>query len=226
MPRKGAPSVPRRPRVRRGNAEDQLALKRALIDAAQQLFVEGGTDAVTMRAVAARVGVSAMAPYRYFADKAELLTGLWEFALEGLHERMRAAVDADHPSARARQAAMTDAFLGYWEEYPERYRLVYAPLGSDRASTVGSVVSFPVYARLIALSEAVTTAIAAELGLGTEHVKLASDVRFAMHLGYLHGLLINRRYPWGDQAVLRATYIEQVVATVERCLRDGPAAAG
>lgn len=224
MPRKGAsPSPPRRPRVRRGNAEDQQALRRELIDAALRLFLDGGAEAVTMRAVAGRVGVSAMAPYRYFADKAELLTGLWEFALEGLYERTRAVFDAPHASARARQAALIDAFLGYWDEYPERYRLVYAPLGADRSSTIGGVVAFPVYARLVAQGEAITKALAAELGVGTEHVKLAMDVRFAMQLGYLHGLLINRRYPWGDRAVLRATYIEQIVAAVERCLRDGPA---
>jgi AcrR family transcriptional regulator len=212
--------------VRRGNAEDQQALKRELIDAALQLFLDGGAGAVTMRAVASGVGVSAMAPYRYFAGKAELLTGLWEFALEGLYERMRAVVEARHPSARACQAAVIDAFLGYWEAHPDRYRLVYAPLDTDRGATVPGVTGFPVYTRLLALTEAMTAACAAELGVGTTHVKLASDVRFAMQLGYLHGLLVNRRYPWGDPAVLRATYIEQAVAAVERCLRDGPPAAG
>lgn len=224
MPRRPAgPAPARRPRVRRGNVEDQAALRRELIDAAQGLFLEGGAAAVTMRAVAARVGVSPMAPYRYFADKAELLTGLWEFALGGLYERMRSAFDAAHPSARMRQAAVIDAFLGYWEGHPERYRLVYAPLGADREETVAGVADFPVYERLLALSHAMGLALAAELGVGAQHVKLASDLRFAMQLGYLHGLMVNRRYPWGDRAVLRATYIEQIVATVERCLRDGPA---
>jgi hypothetical protein len=47
-----------------------------------------------------------------------------------------------------------------------------------------------------------------------------------MQLGYLHATLVNRRYEWSDRAPLRAAYIEQIVATVERCLLAGKAPAG
>lgn len=210
-----------RARVRRGNAEDREALKRELIDAALRLFTEGGIEAVKMRAVAEQIGVSPMALYRYFADKAELLSGLWTFALEAVYEVMERAA-ARPGSARERQAAVIEAFLDYWEAHPDQYWLVYSAQGGDRRGTAVQLVQLPAYARLLSLAERVTLGLAQQLGVGAEHVKLASDVRFAMQLGYLNGLMANRRYPWSERALLRRTYVEQVVATVERCLRDGP----
>src|SRR5258706_4489038 len=65
-------------RVRRGNADDHERMRQRCLAAAESLFANGGVEAVTMRAVAAKVGVPPMAPYRYFYDKAELLSGLWQ----------------------------------------------------------------------------------------------------------------------------------------------------
>jgi len=53
-----------------------------LLAAALRLFSNGGLQAVSMRAAAAAVGVSAMTPYRYFAQKADRLSGVWEFVRE------------------------------------------------------------------------------------------------------------------------------------------------
>src|SRR5258705_11963256 len=50
--------------------------RRALIAAAAELLDQGGPDAVTLRAVGARAGVSRGAPYGHFEDKAHLLTVL------------------------------------------------------------------------------------------------------------------------------------------------------
>jgi hypothetical protein len=49
------------------------AFRRRLAAAATRLFARHGYAAVTMRAVAAELGVSAMTPYRYVAGKAELV---------------------------------------------------------------------------------------------------------------------------------------------------------
>ena len=57
-------------------AEAAAATRRALLDAASDLLDEGGPEAVTLRAVGARAGVSRGAPYGHFADKEDLLTEL------------------------------------------------------------------------------------------------------------------------------------------------------
>ena len=47
-----------------------------LVDAAERLFGQHGLEAVTMRQLAAELGVSPMTPYRYFADKDDILAAV------------------------------------------------------------------------------------------------------------------------------------------------------
>jgi AcrR family transcriptional regulator len=89
----------------------------AIIDAALALFGEVGYDATTMRAVAARAGVSVGNAYYYFASKSHLVQGFYD----------RAA--AQHGAASAeRLAALTEldqrieAHLLTWFDLFEPYR--------------------------------------------------------------------------------------------------------
>ncbi len=64
-------------------AESAAATRRSLIEAAGTLLDLGGPEAVTLREVGARSGVSRSAAYRHFADKESLLT---ELAANGMSE--------------------------------------------------------------------------------------------------------------------------------------------
>ncbi|RYZ27181.1 MAG: TetR/AcrR family transcriptional regulator, partial [Propionibacteriaceae bacterium] len=57
-------------------AESAAATGRALLEAASGLLDEGGPDAVTLRAVGSKAGVSRGAPNGHFADKDDLLAAL------------------------------------------------------------------------------------------------------------------------------------------------------
>jgi len=74
-------------------AESAAETRRALLEAASGLLDEGGPEAVTLRAVGARAGVSRGAPYGHFADKEDLLatvaTRRWHEMTEDL-TRLRA----------------------------------------------------------------------------------------------------------------------------------------
>jgi len=59
--------------VMRPLSSTQAATRQKLLDAAQALATEGGYDAVTVRKVAARAGVSAPTAYQYFTSKDHLL---------------------------------------------------------------------------------------------------------------------------------------------------------
>jgi AcrR family transcriptional regulator len=88
--------------------------RRQILDAALEIADEDGLDGVSMRSVAARVGVSPMALYPYVGSKAALLDGLvgrllgelstgdapgdWREGLRTLANRMR-ALARRHPSA-------------------------------------------------------------------------------------------------------------------------------
>jgi AcrR family transcriptional regulator len=221
MPRTRKPPAASK-RVRRNNEEDADRRRKEFVEATFDLFAEGGLEAVSIRAVAARVGVSPMVMYWYFADKDELLNGLMMAVLKNLDEQLQEVL-AGPPPARERLRAFIDCFLSYWESNPGRYVLTFgfSDIGKSRESK-SKLASFPLYAELLDLGVQVTAAFAAELGVGTEHVKLASDVRYAMQHGFLYGTLVNKRYPWMDLATLRAAYIEVVIGAMERCLREGP----
>ena len=49
--------------------QERQQLRALIIDAARELFVSKGVEAVTMREIAKRIGYSPTSIYLYFADK-------------------------------------------------------------------------------------------------------------------------------------------------------------
>ncbi|HVK32641.1 MAG TPA: TetR/AcrR family transcriptional regulator [Burkholderiaceae bacterium] len=219
-PRSKAHATPR-PRVRRGNLDDAERLRTELIAAARRLYSEGGLAAVSVRAVAARVGVSPMSTYRYFADKAELLAGLWQSVFDELYEvALQALVGVQ--GARQRHRVFAETVMHYWETHLDNFCLVqgFTSLGQDRQAK-SQLAGDAVYGKLRQLGVEVTEALAREVGGDAAQARIASEVRLAMTLGYLHGTLVTTRYPWSDRRTLRAVYLEQIERAVEDCLRGG-----
>ena len=96
-------------------------LKTALLDAADALLDEGGPNAVSLREAARRAGVSAMAPYRHFADKDTLLAALATRGFAAFGRAMQeAAAGAPDPLA-----ALGPAYVRFALERPGRFRLMF-----------------------------------------------------------------------------------------------------
>lgn len=99
--------------------------------AASDLIDEGGPEAVTLRAVGARAGVSRGAPYGHFQNKEDLLTHLainaWN-AVADTVEELRADPDAT-PSERLERALLTLIELG--RRQPHRYALMFSTPAID-----------------------------------------------------------------------------------------------
>jgi AcrR family transcriptional regulator len=223
MPTKksSTPIASTRPRVRRGSEADADRLRDELLATALALFMEGGLEAVTMRALATRVGVSTMTPYRYFEDKSHLLRGIWQHMLGAAWLAMLAAsqgVDDIHDRIRAQ----LNAFIDYWEANPQHYRLVYMTEQTTRSDELAALAAVPIYANVLEASQSASRDLAAAVGGDPAHAKLASDIRFMMVSGYLHARLVNRRYPWSPVDVLRPAFVELVLEAMVSCLRNGP----
>jgi AcrR family transcriptional regulator len=114
--------------------ESAAATRRSLIDAAAELLDAGGPEAVTLREVGARAGVSRGAPYRHFADKESLLTVVatesWERIADSIHT-IRATSSA--PPAQLRRALMTLINVG--RSQPHLYRMMFGvPTGDPDAA--------------------------------------------------------------------------------------------
>lgn len=130
--------------------------KERLVDAAAALLDEGGEATVTLRAVALRVGVSHNAPYKHFDDRAALLAGVAERDFARFSETFDAIHKSDR-SAIAKVKAALEAFIGYGESYPARYRLLFGD--PDIASAGGllpvvAMKTFTDFATLIGEAQA------------------------------------------------------------------------
>ena len=70
---------------------DKAAFRDRMCDVAEMKFSQQGFQAVTMRDLAAGMGVSSMTPYRYFKDKDEILAAVRIRAFRRLADAMDAA---------------------------------------------------------------------------------------------------------------------------------------
>ena len=101
-----------------------MGTKDKLVEAAAALLDEGGEGAVTLRAVAQRVGVSHNAPYKHFEDRAALLAGVAERDFAEFSATFAAIQRSDLP-AMDKVKSGTEAFVSYGEAHPARYRLLF-----------------------------------------------------------------------------------------------------
>lgn len=207
--------------MRRDSVEDQQRLRAQILEAAAEIFRRDGLHSLTMRAVASAVGVSAMALYRYFADKSELVHGLWDTVMKDVQQEVSRAVAAQ-PTALGKLRASTESAIDYWESHPDHFRLVFMAeqtLGPRRSP---GVTDLPSYNLVIELSRKLIEELADELGGDRSRVLVARDLRLVMIVGYLHARLINHRYPWNDLDALRSQVVDSVVESVVSCLRAQP----
>jgi AcrR family transcriptional regulator len=104
-----------------------------LCAAAERLFAEKGPDAVTMRQLASELGVSPMTPYRYFADKDDILAAVRTNGFNQFAAALEAA-RGGAKSARAKAAAVGDAYVRFAFDHPHTYKLMFdlnQPMGDE-----------------------------------------------------------------------------------------------
>jgi len=141
---------------------DQIAaFRRRAGEAATRLFAAHGYDAVTMRAVADALGVSAMTPYRYLSGKDELIALVRTAAFRRFADALElATARVADPEDRLRQ--LKRAYLRFAAGHGDEYRIMFELRGPDDARR------WPELAREAArafgvLGDAVRAAVAADV---------------------------------------------------------------
>ncbi|MDB5468136.1 MAG: transcriptional regulator, TetR family [Phenylobacterium sp.] len=103
---------------------DVADFRERLCEAAERLFAEKGPDAVTMRQLASELGVSPMTPYRYFKDKDDILAAVRASGFDRFAEALETA-RASAKGARAKGAAVGEAYIDFAFEHPHTYKLMF-----------------------------------------------------------------------------------------------------
>jgi AcrR family transcriptional regulator len=112
----------RRPRARRGEGEH---LRDEILAAAEALLIEtGDEEAVSIRAIADRVGVTPPSIYLHFHDKTELIFAVCEAQFRALDRMMERAARRT-PSPLAALCARGRAYVRFGLDHPEQYRILF-----------------------------------------------------------------------------------------------------
>ena len=195
---------PPRRRSRRGEGD---RLREDILDAADELLVESGDEeAVSIRAIARRVGVTAPAIYLHFADKAELLFAVCErhfLALDVATEAAAATSDDPLESLRRRGAA----YVRFGVENPEHYRILFMGRAGDTPVewTADRLVASAAFGHLV---EAVERCIEAGVFRPMDPLTVAKGLWIAVH-GLASLFVARPDFPWGDRDEL----VDHVLAT-------------
>ena len=104
-------------------------LKAALVEAAAGIVRTKGLEALTIRDVAKRTGVSAAAPYRHFQDRRALIAAVAERGFIRLQQAMSAAMGSARGRHGFKQVAL--AYMNFGLENPAEYRVMFGPDMAD-----------------------------------------------------------------------------------------------
>lgn len=105
----------------------------AIEDAAWHLFTTGGPDALSMRPLAAALGVRPGSLYRHFTSREILMDALTARAARNLHHELGFAAESHLP--RNALQAVAGAYLHYARTQPYAYALLLVP--ADEGSSSG-----------------------------------------------------------------------------------------
>jgi AcrR family transcriptional regulator len=99
-------------------------LRDALVQAVLQEAEQGGPEAISLKALAKKLGVSQPAPYRHFADREALLEAVTAEAFRQFTAILREAIGK--PSKQSRLSRFAQAALAFGLRRNGIYRLMFA----------------------------------------------------------------------------------------------------
>ena len=100
-------------------------LKDALIEAARHLVAERGPAGFTLSEAAKRVGVTAAAPYRHFADRNDLMSELARRGFETFALRLEQAWDNGQPDAVTAFRRLGATYLAFARDETGLYNAMF-----------------------------------------------------------------------------------------------------
>jgi AcrR family transcriptional regulator len=203
--RSGPAEPKRRSRAARGSGEE---LRPEILAATRQLLAESGdADEVSIRRVAAAVGVTPPSIYLHFADKDALLAAVVVEVFADIHDSMtRAAADFDEPAGRA--MAMGLGYVRFALAHPEEYRLATMRRSAEPDGAIDEMLADTAFQLINAT---VVECVQAGLLPGENPLEVTLRLWSAAH--GVASLMIAKPYvPWGDQErfarlALRAIFV-------------------
>jgi AcrR family transcriptional regulator len=204
---------------RRRSAASQNEFRQELLARAKEIYRTQGYAGLTVRAMTQAMGMSPMAFYSYFPSKQALVGHIWvDIFRELLHVLLAAGRDSGSPRETLR--AHVVAFIEYWEQHPDHYRMVYGADGRASTEDEPDVSADPVYAQVLDLFRERVVACAVNGSVPEAEARQITSLVMVKLLGYLHALLGMRRGGRVADAAFRQLLLHDVVKAAERSVFD------
>ena len=199
----------------------RASLRREILDAASQLFVEEGYHRLTMRRLAERIEYSPTTIYLHFKDKHELLGAICEETfsrLEGKLERLQKT--AGTPLGRLRDGLRT--YIEFGLAHPNQYLVTFmgpSP-GLEEGAVEGSAGS-----RAFTSLRAAVSACEASGDLHPADVDTTAQALWAAVHGLTSLLITQRGFPFAARAALVDHTVDTMIAGLKAPTAAAPRAA-
>jgi AcrR family transcriptional regulator len=109
------------PKERRTREREETRTR--ILDAAREMFVDDGVEAVTMREIAKRIEYTPTAIYHHFRDKQALIEELCLVDFRALAQAFQKIGRIEEPVERLRRIGL--AYIDYALEHPSHYRFMF-----------------------------------------------------------------------------------------------------
>jgi AcrR family transcriptional regulator len=195
-----------RRRTSHTTVDEPVALRQRILETAEALLESEGLQALSLREVARRAGVTHQAPYHHFADRESILAELVTQGFDDLALRLAKAND-QAASTGPRKTLMQSgtAYVGYAIEHPGVFRIMFRREVCDAsrfpAARAASERAHQELLRLVALLHA-----------GTQDEALTTTYWSLVH--GLAGLIIDG--PLAEQLTTLAARRSHMRATLKR----------
>lgn len=108
---------------RKRRTREKEDVRQKIMDAARDLFVSQGYEAVTMRQIAQKIEYTPTAIYFHFKDKQELINELCAIDFLALANAFGHLAELKNPAQRLRR--MAQEYMEFGLKYPNHYRLLF-----------------------------------------------------------------------------------------------------
>ncbi len=175
--------------AQRQEMRDKIAL------ATQRLFKEEGYRNISMRRIAQEVGCAPMTLYQYYDSKLDILHTLWNEVFDELFGGL-AELELEGREAQEQLQHLASAYVSYWVDNPDHYRLVYMTEGVSQSDVSVFIDDPDLMARYQVFAEVFGIVCANAFPRAVMAKKL--DTLMCFLQGIIHNRVTISGYPWPD----------------------------
>lgn len=196
---------------RRAREKDEL--RRRILDAATDLFLEQGYASVSMRKIAERIEYAPSTIYLYFQDKTDLVASICQEAFTELNTRLQAILDLGHPPLESLRQSLL-AYVQFGLDFPSHYTFVLCTPDQAFAES-GQQSCEAVHGAGIESFQRMRDGIQLCMKNGdirTADVETTAQSVWLQVHGLTSGLVVCNGFPFVDRQTLIHTTIDNVLA--------------